>query len=163
MRNRTCQRRRNSWKMKVEILQQQEIYRFQESRLMDYALWIMEQIQALDSQFNWQELSLVCTDDRIRKLNLEWFGKDTVTDVISFAYPDEGATGEVIVNVQQAYEEGRLREGPDRELALYIAHGCHHLMGADDDTPERKKAMLDLEKHWVDTAFNQHGHGHFFQ
>lgn len=148
--------------MKVELLQQQTLYAFHEENIGTYASWIMKQVARLDRSFAWTELSLVFMDDNIRELNREWFGKDTGTDVISFAYPGNASTGEVIVNVQQAFEEGHLRVSPDHELALYIAHGCHHLMGAEDDTPERKKSMLDLEHKWVEECFSLHTRGPFF-
>lgn len=148
--------------MKIEILQQQKLFSLHEEKVERYALWIMEQVERLDNSFNWTELSLVFMDDQIRDLNREWFKKDTVTDVISFAYPAKASTGEVIVNAQQAFEEGKLRTSPDHELALYIAHGCHHLMGAEDDTPERKKSMLDLEQKWVEESITHLTFGPFF-
>ncbi|MDF3128216.1 rRNA maturation RNase YbeY [Kiritimatiellaeota bacterium B1221] len=148
--------------MKIEILQQQELFHLDEKSIEAFALWIMKKVEALDDSFHWSELSLVFMDDQIRELNLQWFKKDTVTDVISFAYPAEASTGEVIVNAQQAVEEGKLRISADYELALYIAHGCHHLMGAEDDTPARKKSMLDLEQKWVEEYFTQNLCGPFF-
>lgn len=152
--------------MEIEITNHQESARLDEEALRRYTHWIMERVQDLRRAFHWTELSLVLTDDAIRSLNREWFGKDSVTDVISFAYPDggfgEGDTGEVIVNVAQALGEGALRQGPDLELALYIAHGCHHLTGAEDDTPERKQAMLRLEKAWVRRAGQKGLLGPFF-
>lgn len=143
--------------MDIDITNQQETWPINDRAVEPYARWIMEQVQKLAPEYHWSELSLVLTDDSIQALNREWFQKDSVTDVISFAYPDqdgfeEGDTGEVIVNVEQAWHEGQLRESPDLELALYIAHGCHHLMGADDDTPEKKQAMLEQEHVWVETA-----------
>lgn len=142
--------------MHIEITNTQSLFHIQEDVLQRYAHWIMERVQRLRKEFKWTELSIVLTDDSIRALNQEWFGKDRVTDVISFAYPDSGNetgdTGEIVVNLQQAWEEGRLRTSPDQELALYIAHGCHHLTGAEDDTPDRKRAMLRLESAWVKKA-----------
>ncbi|WFB35007.1 rRNA maturation RNase YbeY [Kiritimatiellota bacterium B12222] len=148
--------------MKIEIIQQQNLFQVNEDALTRYALWIMEQVTALAPEIQWQELSMVLTDDSIRSLNQEWFGKDTVTDVISFAYPEAPATGEIIVNLQQAMEEGKLRDSADEELSLYIAHGCHHLMGAEDDTPERKNAMLTLENQWVTSFKALHGMDPYF-
>ena len=132
----------------VEITQRQTDFQVDEARIARYADSIMDRVAELTPNILWHELSLVLTDDSIRELNQTWFGKDTITDVISFAYPDEGF-GEVIVNLTQAYEEGQLRTSPDEELALYIAHGCHHLSGAEDDTPEKKEAMLNTEADWV--------------
>lgn len=146
--------------MKVEITNNQDALQLDEAAIGRYAHWIMEQVQGLNPSFHWAELSLVLTDDSIRALNREYFGADCMTDVISFAYPadtlfeeeTDGDMGEVIVNVQQAWEEGALRESADEELALYIAHGCHHLMGAEDDTPEKKEAMLTIETAWLANA-----------
>lgn len=137
--------------MLVELTHLQQDFRMDEPRLTRYAEEIMSRVSECTPDIQWKELSLVLTDDSIRELNHTWFQKDTVTDVISFAYPEDG-TGEVVVNVQQAFEEGNLRESPDRELALYIAHGCHHLTGAEDDTPEKKTSMLTTEAAWVDAA-----------
>ena len=134
--------------MGVEITHLQTSFHTDDSKVCAYAEWVMSRVAGLTPEVSWHELSLVLTDDSIRSLNQSWFGKDSVTDVISFAYPEEGF-GEVIVNLQQAVEEGRLRYSPDHELALYIAHGCHHLTGAEDDTPEKKAEMLSLEEEWV--------------
>lgn len=147
--------------MVIEITQRQTLFRVDEARLTRYAEWIMKQVAELTPDIRWQELSVVLTDDSIRSLNSEWFGKDTITDVISFAYPGD-STGEVIVNLQQAHGEGALRSSPDEELALYLAHGCHHLTGAEDDTPARKQAMLELEETWVHAAGEAGLTGGFF-
>jgi rRNA maturation RNase YbeY len=142
--------------MRIEITNQQDRFPLNEPALERYVHWIMEQVQDLAPEFHWAEISVVCTDDSIRALNREWCGRDKVTDVISFAYPDdgmdEGDTGEVIVNLQQAHGEGALRVSADRVLALYLAHGCHHLMGAEDNSPDRKRAMLRLEEQWLAQA-----------
>ncbi len=161
--------------VQIEITNLQSALRIDEEALHRYALWIMGKVARLDPAFHWVELSLVLTDDAIRDLNREWFDRDCITDVISFAYPFDGIsldfgadvrtggdTGEVVINLVQAHEEGRLRDSPDRELALYLAHGCHHLIGAEDDTTERKRAMLTLETAWVNEARSLKLAGPFF-
>ena len=32
---------------------------------------------------------------------------------------------------------------------MYLAHGCHHLCGARDDSPEEKAAMLATAEAWL--------------
>lgn len=99
---------------------------------------------------------MVLTDNEgIAPANLEYFGKDRPTDVISFRYDpvpgeDEGFSGDLIINVDRAVQVGPDHRGIDYELALYIAHGFDHLSGAEDDTPEKKKAMLDTETAWLE-------------
>lgn len=96
------------------------------------------------------------TDDAgIVPANQEFFGKNRPTDVISFrceAIPgEEGATGDLIVNVECALREGPAHEGAHYELALYIAHGIDHLSGADDQTPDERAAMRRTETAWLAT------------
>lgn len=81
--------------------------------------------------------------------NREFFGKDRPTDVISFRCDpvpgEDGVTGDLIVNVERAVQEGPDHSGADAELALYIAHGFNHLSGADDNTPGKRAAMRRTE------------------
>ncbi len=118
----------------------------------------MQQVNALDPDTPWGHLSLIITDHAgMTKIHKASFGSAQTTDVISFAYPptspmDEDATGEVIVNAEQAQEQGARYDGPARELALYIAHGCQHLTGADDSTPALKQRMRRVENRWLAEA-----------
>ena len=115
-----------------------------------------------------QAVSLVIADDiTVRQLNSEYRGLDKTTDVLSFAFDNEGeyhgegdapsewsaddefvlppgesaGLGEVIVSypqaVRQAEEAGH---SVRQELAHLIAHGILHLMGHDhmDDDEERE-------------------------
>lgn len=99
---------------------------------------------------------LLCDDRSIAGANRACFGRDRPTDVISLAYRPErrggGWTGEVLVNVQRALEAGPRHGGPDRELALYLAHGCDHLAGAEDATPAQRAAMRARENRWLRAA-----------
>jgi probable rRNA maturation factor len=104
---------------------------------------------------HWESVSLVLTDDReIARINRAYLDHEGPTDVISFTYtpfPDREATktGEVLVNVERAFAEGSQRESPSRELALYMAHGCLHLTGADDSTPPQRRAMERIQQRWL--------------
>jgi rRNA maturation RNase YbeY len=89
------------------------------------------------------------------------FGDDDPTDVITMTYApmpgmDVGASGELVVNIERAVEEGtrRSRNGwtPAHELALYIAHGVDHLTGADDANPADRRRMRARELTWVRSA-----------
>lgn len=108
-----------------------------------------------------EDLSIALTDDAgIAPLNRQFVGHDGPTDVISFllARPPGhvAATGEVILNVEQALREARRRRlDPSRELAWYLAHGIHHLTGADDSTPAKRAAMHRAERGWVAAAAKQ--------
>jgi len=105
----------------------------------------------------WGGLSLLLTDDSgIRQINRRHLARDAETDVLCFRYgplPGEGhrSTGEIVLNVERALREGRRRAGwsASRELALYLAHGCDHLAGADDATPAARARMRRRELRWL--------------
>ena len=111
-------------------------------------------LEAADPNSVWEEVTLLLTDDGgITQYNREFFGKDNPTDVISFrgeSIPgEEGTTGDLIVNVERAVQEGPKHDGINAELALYIAHGFDHLSGAEDNTPARRAAMRRTELRWL--------------
>ena len=78
------------------------------------------------------------------------------TDVISQRYeplPGEpaGMRGELLVNVERAWQVGARRSGwsTSRALALYIAHGCDHLNDAADATLAGRQRMRRRELRWL--------------
>ncbi|MCB9897616.1 MAG: rRNA maturation RNase YbeY [Planctomycetes bacterium] len=92
-------------------------------------------------------ISVAIVDDAtIRELNREWLGHDWATDAIAFDYGDDPSPddvrGEVVVSAETAAREAAARGLDARgELLLYVAHGVLHLLGWDDDTPARRRAM----------------------
>lgn len=107
----------------------------------------------------WGEVSIVLVDDRqSQEINRAHLGHDYATDVISFNFdpiPGDSATetsGEIVINVELACRLGTAYRGAAHELALYLAHGCDHLSGADDDTPQRRQQMRRRELRWLQEA-----------
>ena len=118
--------------------------------------WLANRI--LPCAESWSEITVLFTDhDGIIPVNRSCFSKNGTTDVISLAYapvpesPDRYA-GEIVVNVEKALEEGPAHGGCADELALYLAHGIHHLAGASDRTPTLRSKMLRQERGWVGEA-----------
>ncbi len=108
---------------------------------------------------SWAEVSVILTDNnRIRQAKRVAFGVDEPTDVICLSYtplPGEkppGLRGEILVNAQRALQIGPRYGGPDRELALYIAHGLNHLAGEHDHTPAARRRMRRRENAWLRAA-----------
>tara|TARA_X000000950_G_C13823186_1_gene622808 strand:+ start:479 stop:940 length:462 start_codon:yes stop_codon:yes gene_type:complete len=116
----------------------------------------------------WKEITLLLTDDPgITQYNQQYFSKNHPTDVISFRHdPIPGEpnqlTGDLIINIQRAHQEGTQRGDPNFELAFYIAHGIDHLNGATDETPEKRKAMHRREKQWLHQAATENLLTHLF-
>jgi probable rRNA maturation factor len=100
-------------------------------------------------------------DRTIAELNERWLAHEGPTDVIAFGYdagppagsaaaepmeggppPGEWLRGEVVASAETARREAAARGLDAREeLLLYVAHGVLHLLGWDDDTPARRRAM----------------------
>lgn len=101
----------------------------------------------------------VVNDAEIQQIHQEFFGKATVTDVISFNLSDEHQpcrSFEIIVNADQAGRQANLKNHtPLAELALYITHGLLHNLGYDDATANDAQQMHTLE----DQLLEQNGYG----
>ena len=132
-----------------------------------------------------QQVSLVIADDEtVRELNAEYRGLDRATDVLSFAFdnegeyygegdaPSEGLTGEdfvlppggsaglgeVIVSYPQAVRQAQEAGHSIRqELACLIAHGVLHLMGLDHMNDEDEREMNARERRVMDRVTNIDG------
>ncbi|MBU4211971.1 MAG: rRNA maturation RNase YbeY [Verrucomicrobia bacterium] len=112
----------------------------------------------LKSECPWAEVSLVLTDDAgIAPVNRTFLDHARATDVITFTLspmPGGGAgtCGEIHLNVERALEEGARRGNATDELALYLAHGCDHLTGANDRTVMEQRRMRRRELLWIKRA-----------
>ncbi len=102
------------------------------------------------------EISIILVnDDKIRKLNKEYRGKDKPTDVLAFpqdeeALGDKGGRllGDVVVSVETARRQAREHFLSDEEeLILLVVHGALHLLGYDHDRSIKdKKKMQKITK-----------------
>jgi len=106
------------------------------------------------------ELSVVLTsDDAIRKLNLEFRGKDQATDVLSFL--GDGAElceqrqreyrplllGDIVVAYETVIRDSAaLRKSVCDHLSRLIIHGLLHLLGYDHEEEALADQMEDTEK-----------------
>ena len=153
----TARARAQKTSMKIAVTNQQSVFRIPATRVRRLATWLACQagLQGFSS------LDIVLTDDAgIVRANRAVFGREYVTDVISLAYPplpgESGTSGELIINVERAVAEGAHRAGgPNRELALYLAHGCDHLAGAEDASPRQRASMRRRELRWLRAAAGQ--------
>lgn len=96
---------------------------------------------------------LLCDDQFLRPLNAQYFGRDVVTDVISFPMLEYSemnvVSGELLISVERALAHSKeyKTEFP-KELALYLIHGFLHLMGYED-SPDSERKIMKQEEHRV--------------
>ncbi|HRR34925.1 MAG TPA: rRNA maturation RNase YbeY [Kiritimatiellia bacterium] len=141
--------------MRVVICQEQRLFAIDTRAMKRLACFFAERARA-PAEPAWQEITIHLLDDAgIAPVNQAIMGHDGPTDVITQRYepipgePD-GLVGELFINVERAHQAAPRRAGwsPDRELALYLAHGCDHLSGADDATPRERSRMRRRELAW---------------
>jgi probable rRNA maturation factor len=91
---------------------------------------------------------VMVSDEALAELHGRFLDDDSPTDVMAFDMSDEvdGRNGEVYVSVDCARRVSAQRGTSfDRELALYVVHGCLHLCGYDDHEDEDRARMREAE------------------
>jgi len=124
---------------------------------------IVQQVLELEKAPSPCELSLVFTDlETIHRLNRDYRGIDSPTDVLSFCMaseeekgpltfilpPDDIAhLGEVLISYPQAAVQAAAQGHPiDTELVILLIHGILHLLGYDHEETSDEIRMQAREK-----------------
>ena len=107
----------------------------------------------IDKNQNTATISIILTNDKkLLQLKNQYFQQDVLTDVITFNLEEDGdpIDGEIYISLNRVSENAReFKQNTDRELKRVIIHGCLHLLGYDDQTPEEKKTMTRMEDHYL--------------
>ena len=106
------------------------------------------------------ELSLLLTDDAgIRSLNLRWRGKDSATDVLSFAQGGAGSEpvvgqagagelGDIVISLERAGEQARCGDWTlAEETNRLLLHGLLHLLGHEHEQGGEPAKLMRAEEH----------------
>ncbi|WPC79188.1 rRNA maturation RNase YbeY [Bacillus halotolerans] len=106
----------------------------------------------------------IVTNEDIQQINKEYRGKDTPTDVISFALEEEGedeveivgaemppVLGDIIISADRTREQAEeYNHSFKRELGFLAVHGFLHLLGYDHMTKEKEEEMFTKQKDLLD-------------
>ena len=104
------------------------------------------------------EIGIVITgQEKVRKLNRIYRGKDRPTDVLAFYMtgaedfvpPPDGVKhlGEVVISFPQVALQAREQGHPiEKELKIIIIHGVLHLLGYDHEGSQQRKEMSTREQ-----------------
>ena len=107
----------------------------------------------MDSNQNEASITFIFSnDDRLRKLKKEYFGEDVFTDTISFNLEEESdpIEGEVYISLERVSENAHtFQQDFITEYKRVIIHGCLHLLGYNDELPEDKTKMTELEEKYL--------------
>lgn len=92
---------------------------------------------------------ILVDDEYLRELKREYFGIDAYTDVIAFRlnpYEESLVEGEIYISLHRAIEQAEhYTTTADLEILRLAVHGTLHLLGYEDETPEKKKLMSAME------------------
>ena len=121
--------------------------------------WVRSVCENILMDSNHDEASITfifSNDDKLRKLKKEYFGEDVYTDTISFNLEEEGnpIEGEVYISLERVSENAHtFQQDFITECKRVIIHGCLHILGYDDKSPEEKKEMTRLEDYYLSNTF----------
>ena len=96
-------------------------------------------------------------DEEIQRLNKDFRGVDSSTDVLSFPMDDEfqieeTILGDVIINTKRVLEQAKeFGHSNTRELSYLTVHSILHLLGYDHMEDEDKEVMRSKEKSIMDS------------
>ncbi|MGO9232479.1 MAG: rRNA maturation RNase YbeY [Bryobacteraceae bacterium] len=93
---------------------------------------------------------LITGDAHMRRLNRDFRGKDSTTDVLSFPSPAEAAAqraGDIAISLPRARAQARqFGHSTEREIRILLLHGLLHLLGQDHEGDGGR--MARAEKRW---------------
>ena len=94
---------------------------------------------------------ILISDENMREMNGEYRGKQTTTDVISFAYLEvtefekskgDVIVGDVFISVDTAKKQAKKKKQTlKKELAILFVHGLLHCFGFDHKTDKQESKM----------------------
>ena len=146
--------------MSLEIVLQNP-NRYPEAGARRVGPWLSRLVAALAPQA--ESLGVRFASDReLRRVNRQFRGKDSATDVLSF--PGEGAVvpaavhlGDILISVPTARRQAAAAgHGVERELRILLLHGILHCLGHDHETDHGEMERLErrLRAAWVPASLS---------
>lgn len=115
--------------------------------------WLMGVAQSEGKDFI--EVNYVfCSDEHLRKMNVEFLDHDYYTDIITFPY-DEGAVyGDIFISSERVTDNAQSLGVPfEHELCRVLVHGVLHLAGYLDKTAADERLMREKEDFYLRQIF----------
>ena len=133
----------------IEIINRQRKFKFDREVFQRFSESLVEKIEETKKN----SFTVVFVSDRkMQKLNYDFRGKNSTTDVLSFPFePDEFETdenhlGDIIISTEQAERQSTENHLTiEREIKQLILHGVLHLCGYDHETDGGEMNERELE------------------
>ncbi len=93
---------------------------------------------------------IFCSDSYLLQINQQFLDHDTYTDIVTFDYSDEVIEGEMYLSVERIdYNSQTENVTFSDELRRVLIHGCLHLCGLSDKSPQEKNQMRAKEDEYL--------------
>jgi rRNA maturation RNase YbeY len=108
--------------------------------------WIIECITT-EGKENGDISFVFCSDEFLHKMNVEYLSHDTLTDVITFDYTEDGIiSGDIFISIPRVKENASVYSKDFiEELNRVMIHGVLHLCGYKDKSSKDSKFMRQKE------------------
>lgn len=106
----------------------------------------------------WTVCVVFTSDGALQRLHDRFMGLDSPTDIMTFPYGDDDRGpgseqgGDIVISVDRARAQADDEWDLPTELRFLVAHGLLHLLGWDDETLEKRQAMLDRQRELISVA-----------
>lgn len=110
--------------------------------------FIRDKLKELNVNVRKKDINIILTDDEyIRKLNKDYRGIDSATDVLSFSMDEDEILGDIYISLDTALKQAK-EQGWDleREIKFLATHGLLHLLGYNDEDEEGYNKMMELSE-----------------
>lgn len=127
---------------------------YENDHLENYVKKILE-IEEVESNRPLYMSILLTDNEKIQVVNRNFRGKDSPTDVISFAYHETedfdigpyDTLGDIIISLERVEEQAtEYNHSFEREFYYVLTHGVLHILGYDHIEEEDKKLMREREE-----------------
>ena len=95
---------------------------------------------------------IFCDDEYLKKLNVEFLGHDTYTDILTFSLSDKTkpVIAEIYISIDRVRENASIFQVSfEDELRRVMIHGLLHLCEYEDHTPSLKLEMRAREDYYL--------------
>lgn len=94
---------------------------------------------------------ILCSDEYLHQLNIQYLEHDTFTDIITFNYNEaQYISGDLFISIDRVRENAKLlKESLSDELHRVMVHGVLHLCGYKDKSLKDSKLMREKEDFYL--------------
>jgi len=113
---------------------------------------IMEEEEKLFGDISY----VLCNDEYLLSMNNKYLKHDTLTDIITFDYSENGIlAGDIFISIERVIENAKsFKVSVDEELGRVLAHGVLHLAGYKDKKADDIKLMRSKEDYYLESFPN---------